>query len=852
MSRDDDLTPAHPRASKYDDAVGAASQTSDQVQESAQALIQLAQGGLGYAESTSEDHSPAARRRSKSQLTSQRLIEDATKRIQARRIKGQQKKQARAEGRAEAAKAIAALTIDGSWTNLQSHDHSDRDRSDPAPQLPNESTLPSSSHPLDEVSTDDETPNVGMEAVNLDVPIVLPSYTPSQRRAAIRNASSERNPPKNKRRKLSARRNGVVDQSRVPGEVLQSVEPADEREGVNESDDYVPSQGYGESSEAERQRDLQLSTPEMFIDPHLERTQSDQHTSRRRSPIRLREPGVAKIPPRDTTKRRTRRPTKKQPPAGLIGQEYDYISPYVNTIQLAEYQVPAHTTAVSEERTGDGVAAGDHGNEPPLSQNNFGDAEINRIERFRDVWCQRNARQPHEFNELIQSNLRATREAVEIFGELQEMFPHHKPIYIQRFCRRKFHNFSARGTWTLEEEEELCRAVAEKGTSWKGVGQLMNRFPEDCRDRWRNYLSTPERRNHDLWTEAEVRSLARCIFDCFCERFMDRWEQETDMSGYFPPAGPEIDLNDLDMKFMNWQAVSDRMLELGLRRTRLQCSYKWSKTKPVEQNRLLEIAQERRRNNDVAFIDQDENHTSGGYGWRAEYAKKRAQRMLQGDKMDLLDALLSCGARSEEAITWKTLGPDWFQRRWSTAERKFAWLELKESLQASESDDYRYVARLLLGQFHGSERDERWDSSQEQEPKKRRYRKKKLTASEGTTTSIPHDHVTAGRAARSHRRQPSPREVIEIDSNDDNDDYQPPVDVANSENLASLDSLFSDRPRTRRQTAAFNPSTPLYGRTTTEGQVDMVFELPPASTIAGTEGEISPRLTRQLMALQHA
>ena len=62
------------------------------------------------------------------------------------------------------------------------------------------------------------------------------------------------------------------------------------------------------------------------------------------------------------------------------------------------------------------------------------------------------------------------------------------PISLQteassKYVQEKFHNFEARGTWTEEQDEELQRAYAEHPGKWKLIGETLNRFPEDARDR---------------------------------------------------------------------------------------------------------------------------------------------------------------------------------------------------------------------------------------------------------------------------------------------------------------------------------------------------------------------------------
>ena len=354
------------------------------------------------------------------------------------------------------------------------------------------------------------------------------------------------------------------------------------------------------------------------------------------------------------------------------------------------------------------------------SQGRFGQAEIEKIERYRHKWCQRNGKQLSDFNSLVQSPIRGQPEAVSIFKEIQEMFPTQSPSYVQRFCRRKFHNFAARGTWTSAEDENLRKIVADKGTSWKAVGEAMDRFPEDCRDRWRNYLVNKEHRNHEQWTDGEVHNLAAAILDCAQTKAAERQRYASDhqqVEPYTPSA--HLDLTNLDMKLVNWQSVSDRMGSNGGGRSRLQCSFKWNKIRAEDRYRYLQQAQSAQQHNSNGIVDAAGENVTMSKGWRASLARKKVSNMLTGDRMDLLRGVLTSGAVSEAHIPWKAIGPEWFQKTWNVAEKKAAWVLLKETYPFGEEDDYRAVADYLLRDQRETEANEHWDPSPWEEERAR-------------------------------------------------------------------------------------------------------------------------------------
>ncbi|KAL9127980.1 MAG: hypothetical protein Q9217_003241 [Psora testacea] len=345
-----------------------------------------------------------------------------------------------------------------------------------------------------------------------------------------------------------------------------------------------------------------------------------------------------------------------------------------------------------------------------VSKNNsdhFGLEEIIKLEAFRDSYCEANNKTYRQFNEIIQSNIRGNPQAVHLFNDLQDLFPTHRRSYVQRFCRRKFHNFSARGTWTPEDDQLLRQAVAEKGTSWKTVGAMIDRFPEDCRDRYRNYLTNAEHRNREQWTQAEIVNLAGAIVDCMRIMKAERYRRKQEKYGHDLPMSDSEEQDKADMKLINWQAVSNRMGAHGGGRSRLQCSFKWNKLKEKDQKQYLHNVRESRQGVN-ALQGPDDNHTKSG-GWRMKQAAKKVTNMLPGDRYDLLQAILQCGAPSEGNIPWKSIGEDWWQGRWNTTERKAGWLMMKREIAGSEGMDYRDVVYRLLTPLLQQGINERWD-----------------------------------------------------------------------------------------------------------------------------------------------
>ena len=349
----------------------------------------------------------------------------------------------------------------------------------------------------------------------------------------------------------------------------------------------------------------------------------------------------------------------------------------------------------------------------------FTTGEIAKLDAFRTSYCDEYQINTWQFNELIHTRIRGNPKVTRLFQEIQQVLPYRKRAAVQRFCRRRYHNFSARGTWTREEDERLKQAVAEKGKSWKAVGEVVERLPEDCRDRWRNYLINGDNRNTDTWTDAEIKNLVMAVRDCIMVmRQTRREEKEHKYAGRdLPDSEPDTDEESEEVKLINWQAVSDRMGANGGGRSRLQCSHKYSKLKLADRRAYIrEIRKAGENMRRLAEGRPPKKATTSKDGWRYKKAMKRAAHMKAGDKYDLLQALSACRASDEGGIPWKQLGDEDFRARWSRLERMAAWETIKKQVRGSEKMDYQDVVNRLLTKMMAEDVEhlnERWDPNED-------------------------------------------------------------------------------------------------------------------------------------------
>ena len=323
----------------------------------------------------------------------------------------------------------------------------------------------------------------------------------------------------------------------------------------------------------------------------------------------------------------------------------------------------------------------------------FSSIEIAQLEGFKDAYCEEHQITSRQFNEKVQLNAKSSADLTTFWGDIQQVLPRRQRLSLQKFCRRYFHNYAVRAKWTKEEDEMLRQAVEEKGKHWKIVGDMIERMPEDCRDRYRNYIVNAATRNSESWTEIEVRNLCLAVDDCV-QAMRDekqRLKQEEHRTTL------DVDLDEIEeLKLINWQAVSDRM---GNTRSRLQCSYKWGKMKAEDKQTYRSLIA---ANDECARVPPSRSSKKRNRkSWRMVRANKNVHRMLPGDEYDLLQVLAQCPVSTEGNIPWQRLGGETeggerLRSRWTTVERKAAWEMLKARVHTRDTMAWKDTVEVLL------------------------------------------------------------------------------------------------------------------------------------------------------------
>jgi Myb-like DNA-binding domain len=245
----------------------------------------------------------------------------------------------------------------------------------------------------------------------------------------------------------------------------------------------------------------------------------------------------------------------------------------------------------------------------------FSEHEENLLKQFMEDYRLEHNLTEYELNARVWAERRFNRD--DFWDQVSAVLAYRPRQSIYKYCRRQFHNFPKRGHWTPEEDEELIVAAKEHPQQWKIVGNCLNRMPEDCRDRWRNYLKCGEARNKDVWTEQEENRLKQHVREVIVALGGESASGDDILAG-----------DDVDKKaaLINWTIVSEKM---GGTRSRIQCSYKWKKL----QKMAAREKEQAKANRDRTVVEPQPKKT-----WRAKRAEGNYFKMLPGDKYDLLKA----------------------------------------------------------------------------------------------------------------------------------------------------------------------------------------------------------------------
>lgn len=303
----------------------------------------------------------------------------------------------------------------------------------------------------------------------------------------------------------------------------------------------------------------------------------------------------------------------------------------------------------------------------------FTKPELETLDRFMDRYMQDNKLDKSQLAALIHSKAKGNEETTNNFWDMVfDLLPQRKDRRSVRLtCRRRYHNYQSRGQWSAEDDEVLRQAYERAPNKWSTIGQEIGRMPEDCKDRYQNYVGCGDKRQTGDWTEREEFLLADAVESCKQELRQMKLDEATAEKKPFEEVDDWAAL-------ISFKTVSAKM---DYARSGLQCRQHWK----------------RMAARDARLAYETQNPSKKKKTWRDAQAVDNWNRMLPGDKYAILQQVLDTNTISEYNIPWKLITASHPESKWTTKDRKTAFEKMKGLVepQATLSDTLHELIRYF-------------------------------------------------------------------------------------------------------------------------------------------------------------
>ncbi|KAI0973752.1 hypothetical protein F4678DRAFT_409446 [Xylaria arbuscula] len=299
---------------------------------------------------------------------------------------------------------------------------------------------------------------------------------------------------------------------------------------------------------------------------------------------------------------------------------------------------------------------------PVTLSGTFSEFEIRNLTQAIERFTEDNSMTQEQVNELIHSNPKESR-ASDLWERIIATCPGRSRQKVINQTRRRFHNFVARGTWTVEQDEELRKFFEQYGNKYAMIGQFINRHPEDIRDRVRNYIICGDKLKKDIWSQGETDKLVAIVEQAIGEIRKQRAQRHLDDSR---PVEEDI----------NWQLVSQGM---GRTRSRLQCISKWKATKAQLNGGGL----------DGEAVPMEEV---------IQQARETATTMSYRNRALVIKEILKTGANADSRIPWLKVRIE-LGGQWTRPPLMVVWFRLRRTLSNWQSLNVKETCSLLTQRF---------------------------------------------------------------------------------------------------------------------------------------------------------
>ncbi|KAI4869819.1 hypothetical protein F4820DRAFT_443611 [Hypoxylon rubiginosum] len=305
-----------------------------------------------------------------------------------------------------------------------------------------------------------------------------------------------------------------------------------------------------------------------------------------------------------------------------------------------------------------------------LATGAFSEFELRNITQAVERWRDDHQLTQHQVNDLIQGNPKKVK-STQFWARIVATCPNRKRQKIINQCRRKFHNFVARGSWTTEQNNELKELWDIYGNKYAVIGRIINRLAEDVRDRVRNYAICGNKRRSDPWTKEEENRLESIITEAL--ETIRAQRESADISD---------DEDDEDL--IDWQRVSELMERT---RSRLQCMSKWK-------------IMVRQKHASDGSIDGGEVLPVDDI---IDKARDEAEAMSNDERYHLVKAIRAYRSQADSRIPWAKVREKKMGKRWTRPTLMLVWYRLKLSVADWNVMSVPEITKQLSKRYHETE-----------------------------------------------------------------------------------------------------------------------------------------------------
>lgn len=308
-----------------------------------------------------------------------------------------------------------------------------------------------------------------------------------------------------------------------------------------------------------------------------------------------------------------------------------------------------------------------------FTQGRFSDEEIARISRAVEAYRAERDLSQYEVNAMIHTagGTTAGDEHALLWNRIFDECPDRHRQKVINITRKKFHNFVARAKWNEEQDQELYDLCLIHGNKWSVIANLINRHPEDVRDRYRNYIVCGGNQRKDVWNEEEQSRLTDFVMTAMRE--IDQLREEH-------PDRHEM-LSKPYEELINWQDIS---LKMDRTRSRLQCITKWKSMRFKTHGG-----------------DKLKSREPGAtISFRLEQARRQIAEMPEEERYRFVMAIHSTAALQESKISWQRLVDKQFRDTWHRPTQMLLWRRLKHTVPTWETSSVLDCAQYLIDHYN--------------------------------------------------------------------------------------------------------------------------------------------------------